>query len=198
MSVVRRGSAVSVAGVAVAGAVLLGGPAWAQEAPPDYDPVIAESGAVSDTGTVGMDPDAPVDDTSGGGGPCTSVSPDGGLPVDEGIAVGEPAPDGSDATVPAEGEAKPGAEPAADEPLADESVSSEPVGSTDDPLICAFGVPAGAPEVTGGGGGTQVDAAAAELPRTGSPERLLGLTAIGAGLVVAGAGATVAGRRRRA
>ena len=59
MSVVRRGA---VTGVAL-GLVLLGGTAYAQEDPcaPDADgnvPLMCQSGAPSDTGTVGTDPDA--------------------------------------------------------------------------------------------------------------------------------------------
>jgi hypothetical protein len=123
MSLVRRGAA----GAVVAGVVLLGGPAWAQE-----------------------DPCAPGPD-------------------------GEPRP-----------------EPGAEAP------TSDGPGAVDDGVVCAFGVPVMADgedavlESAAGGGSVT---ARSQLPRTGPYDRLLALTAVGAGLVLLGAGAAAAGRR---
>ena len=199
MSVVRRGSA----GVVVAGLVLLGGPAWAQEDPcapgPDGSvPEMCQSGMpVSDTGTVGIDP--PVEECLG-----QPVEPGDGVVTDEGdqgIAVGEPNPgappsDVEEGPVP-EGEPKPErVDPEQVDPATVDDAQREPGAVSEDGLICAFSAPVadGVPESATGGGGVT---AAEQLPRTGPYDRLLALTAVGSGLVVAGAGAVAAGRRRR-
>ena len=183
MSVVRRGSVVAV----VAGLVLLGGPAWAQEDPcapgPDGSvPEMCQSGApVSDTGTVGMEPEQPC--------PEQPVEPGDGV-VTDGGDPGTSEPGTEPEPVP-EGEPKP--EPA---PEDGPTLAGPPPGAiNDDGLICAFSAPVadGAPELAAGGG-----TAAGQLPRTGPYDRLLALTALGSGLVVVGAGAAAAGRRRRA
>lgn len=197
MSVVRRG-AVS-AGV-LAAAVLLGGPAAAQEDPcapgPDGQaPEMCQSGPsepVSDTGTVGMDPQdpcagsRPVEEGDG-------VVEDGG---DEGSAVGEPAPGtepGQDAPE-GEPEPEPEREPAPEPAPGDPVMDDEPGAVGEDGVVCAFAVPISAPV----GAESAAGAGAGQLPRTGPYDRLLALTAIGSGLVLVGAGATLAGRRRAA
>lgn len=200
MSVVRRGAV----GAVVAGVVLLGGPAWAQEADPcapgpdGQVPEMCQSGPAqpgSDTGTVGMEPEdpcagsRPVEDGDG-------VVSDGGSDS-EGIAVGEPAPGTEPGQEVPEGEPKP--EPDEREPAPDQPASDSPGAVGEDGVVCAFAVPISAPggaESAAGGG--SVTAARGELPRTGPYDRLLALTAVGAGLVLAGAGATVVGRRRTA
>lgn len=185
MSVVRRGSA----GVVVAGLVLLGGPAWAQEDPcaPGPDGAVPErcqsDMPVSDTGTVGMEPEEPC--------PGLPFEPGDGVVGDEGVAVGEPGPgtpsDVQQEPVP-EGETAP--------PQEEQSVDGPAPGVVEEQVYCiaasgpvADGVPAS--ESAAGGG------AAEQLPRTGPYDRLLALTAVGSGLLVVGAGAIAAGRRRR-
>ena len=189
MSVVRRGAVGAVA------LVLLAGPAWAQEDPcaPGPDgavPEMCQSGMpVSDTGTVGMEPEAPQEGCLG-----QPVEPGDGVVTDEGdqgIAVGEPNPG-----APAEPER---VDPEQGDPATEDTsrTADAPVMS-DDTVICAFAVPVSAPvdtatpeSATGGG------SAVGQLPRTGPYDRLLALTAIGSGLLVLGAGAAAAGRRRR-
>ena len=200
MSVVRRGS---VGAAVVAGVVLLGGPAWAQEDPcaPGTDgqvPLMCQGGLApgSDTGTVGI----------GGEDPC-----DGSRPVepgdgvvgddDQGIAVGEPNPGAPTEPEPERVDPEQ-VDPATVDDTARTGEEPQPGG---DGIICAFGIPGsvGAPESAAGGGVTAVPtsagegAAAGQLPRTGPYDRLLALTALGSGLVVVGAGAAGAGRRRR-
>jgi hypothetical protein len=208
MSVARRGSV----GLVVAGLVLLGGPAWAQEDPcapgPDGSvPEMCQSGPAEPTGSGGSEPAAPQEECLGQPAePGDGVVTDGG---DQGIAEGEPNPGAPPSDVdeePApEGEVTPEPEP---EPAQEEPTLDAPAPGTvsDDGLICAFGgvpvsapVGGGAPESTAGGGQTAAGGAVPavqQLPRTGPYDRLLALTALGGGLVLAGAGAAAAGRRR--
>ena len=205
MSVVRRGAV----GAVVAGVVLLGGPAWAQEDPcapgPDGSvPEMCQSGPAeptSDTGTVGMEPEDPCEGSR-------PVEPGDGEVTDEGdqgIAVGEPAPGtepGQDVPEQPSAEGEPEPEPDSEprpEPGPDAPMADGPGMVGDEGVMCAFGVPVMAPGEeavleSGAGGGTLT--AGSQLPRTGPYDRLLALAAIGSGLVLAGAGATVAARRR--
>jgi hypothetical protein len=209
MSVVGRGAA----GVVVAGIVLLGGPAWAQEDPcapgPDGSvPEMCQSGMpVSDTPTVGIDPGDPC--------PAQPVEPGDGIVSDDdqGIAVGEPNPGAPTEPEPEpvpEGDPKPErVDPEQVDPAAVEDAQPEPDAIGPDTIICAFGVPVSAQVADGvlesaaGGGATAVDSSAngavsaGQLPRTGPYDRVLAVAAIGSGLLVAGAGAAAAGRRRR-
>lgn len=186
MSVVRRASAV----VVVAGVLLLGGPAWAQEDPcapgPDGSvPEMCRSGMpVSDTGTVGMQPEEPC--------PGLPFEPGDGVGTDEGGTV-EPDPVAPVEKPQPEGEPEPEPAPVPEEQTVDGPAPDAPVGDVF--CIAAAGpVADGAPESAAGG-----DMATAEqLPRTGPYDRLLALTAFGSGLVVLGAGAVAAGRRRSA
>jgi hypothetical protein len=203
MSVVGRGAV----GAVVAGVVLLGGPAWAQQedpcapGPDGSVPEMCQSGPAqptSDTGTVGVDP---VDPCAGSRPvePGDGVVTDGG---DQGIAVGEPAPGtepGQDVPAEPAAEGEPAGEPRP-EPGPDAPMDDGPGAVGDEGIMCAFGVPVMAPgdeepvleSATGGG----VVTAGSQLPRTGPYDRLVALTAVGAGLVLAGAGAAAAGRRR--
>ena len=195
MSVVRRRS---VAAGVVAGVVLLAGPAWAQEDPcapgPDGQvPEMCQSGPASDTGTVGIEPEhpCPPQPVEPGDGPISSDE-------DQGIAVGEPNPG---APPPDDVAEEPASEPDRVDPeQADPATTEDTSRAADSPgaieedgVICAFAVPVAAP-----GGATPESAPAGELPRTGPYDRLLALTALGSGLVVAGLGAAAAGRRRSA
>ena len=200
MSVVRRGSV----GAVVAGLVLLGGPAWAQEDPcapgPDGSvPEMCQSGMpVSDTGTVGMEPEAPQEECLGQPvEPGDGVVTDGG---DQGIAVGEPNP----GTPPSDVEEE-RVDPEQVDPATVDDAQRGDGTISDDGLICAFGgVPVsapggGVPDSAAGGGAESAAGgvtAVEQLPRTGPYDRLLALTALGSGLVVVGAGALAAGRRR--
>jgi hypothetical protein len=189
MSVVRRGAA----GAVVAGVVLLGGPAWAQEDPcapgPDGSvPEMCQSGPAeptSDTGTVGMEPEDPCAGARPEE-PGDGVVTDGGADRSDGAA--EPAP---------EQEPEPARE-LRPEPDAEAPTSDGPDTAGDEGVVCAFGVPVTADGEdavleSAAGGGTVT--AGSQLPRTGPYDRLLALTAVGAGLVLLGAGAAAAGRR---
>lgn len=192
MSVVRRCSA----GAVVAGLVLLGSPAWAQEDPcAGSRPVEPGDGVVTD----------------GGSG--------------EGIAEGEPAP-GTDAGGAEQPVEEPAAEPKpepVEEPAGEEPAEpSEPTLGGDTPVdsgggsgaagedgvVCAYAAPVSAPVESAPVGAVAPDTAAgtatpegaaalpARLPRTGPYDRVLALAAAGTGLVLAGAGVASAGRRR--
>jgi hypothetical protein len=201
MSVVRRCSA----GAVVAGLVLLGGPAWAQEADPCAPgpdgsvPEMCQSGpapgADPATPTVGMEPEDPC----AGSRP---VEPGDGVVTDEGdqgIGVGEPAPGAEpDVLDDPEGQKDPErVDPEETDPtVVDDAARGDqaPGAVGEDGIVCAFGVPVSAP------GGAESSAggvtAVSQLPRTGPHDRLLALTAFGGALVVVGAGAAAAGRRR--
>lgn len=181
MSVVRRCGA----GAVVAGLVLLGGPAWAQEDPcapgPDGSvPQMCQSGPASATPTVGMQPDDPC----AGSRPVESgdgvVTDEGGQgsPPEEPLADPQPEPVDPAQTEPGPGDPGPGADGA-------------------DGIVCVLAVPVAAPGEASGGGqaAAREDAVASQLPRTGPYDRLLGLLAAGAALLLLGAGAAAAGRR---
>ena len=138
----------------MAGVVLLGGPAWAQEDPcaPGADgsvPEMCQGGAapepVTEPGTDPIDPclgSRPVE-------PGDGVVTDGGEP-DEGIAVGEPHPD-----APVEGEAEPGAEgEPKPEPVEEAPTLGAPAPDTgEDGVVCAYaGAPVSAPVDSSAGG----------------------------------------------
>ena len=181
MSVVRRCSA----GAVVAGLVLLGGPAWAQEADPCAPgpdgsvPEMCTSAPVEEaepaTPTVDLEPEDPC----AGSRP---VEPGDGQVSDgdQGVAVGEPAP-GTD----------PAPEPERD-PQTLDGGEPAPGAVGEEGVICAFS----APVDTAAGGAAPESAATGQLPRTGPYDGLLAVTAVGAALVVVGAGAVAAGRRR--
>jgi hypothetical protein len=84
------------------------------------------------------------------------------------------------------------------EPGAEAPTSDGPGAVGDEGVVCAFGVPVLADgedavlESAAGGGSVS---AGSQLPRTGPYDRLLALTAVGAGLVLLGAGAAAGGRR---
>ena len=191
MSVVRRCSA----GAVVAGLVLLGGPAWAQESDP-CEP--GPDGSVPEMCTSGPAPGAdPATPTVGTEpeDPCAGSRPvePGEGQVDPGIAVGEPAP---------------GTEPdASEDPQGEKDPERVDPGTTDpapgavgeDGVVCAFAVPVSAPVDAAAGAATPESGgvtAVGQLPRTGPYDRLLAVAAVGGALVVVGAGAAAAGRRR--
>lgn len=192
----------------MAGVILLGGPAWAQEedpcapGPDGSAPQMCQSGPAeptSDTGTVGMEPEDPCAG-SRPVEPGDGVVTDGG---DRGIAVGEPAPGTEPGQEPpVEGEPKPKPEPEPDtepRPEPDAPTTDGPGTIGDEGIMCAFGVPGMAPgedDVLESATGAGTVTAAGQLPRTGPYDRLLALTAVGAGLVLLGAGAAAAGRRQ--
>lgn len=187
MDVVRRGSASAV----VAGLVLLGGPAWAQEDPcaPGPDGAVPEecqSGPpVSDTGTVGMEPEESC--------PPLPVEPLDGVVTDEGSTAAEPVEPAEEPAPERETEPAPAPE---DEPT---RVEPAPGQGAEDGLVCVYSIPVsapgadGVPESAAGGAAPVLE----RLPRTGPYDRLLALTAVGSGLLVVGAGAAAVGRRRR-
>jgi hypothetical protein len=202
MDVVRRGSV----GAVVAGLVLLGSPAWAQEDPcaPGPDgavPQMCQSGpGGSDTGTVGMEPEDPGTDPC----PAQPVEPGDGVVSDDdqGVAVGEPSPGTEPGTEPdpaPEGASEPGRV----DPEQGDPATSDTSREGEDGVVCAFAVPISAPaapESAAGGSGGQAApneaVAAGQLPRTGPYDQVLAVAAVGAGLLLAGAATAAAGRRR--
>ena len=169
MSVVRRCSA----GAVVAGLVLLGGPAWAQEDPcapgPDGSvPEMCQSGPVEEPAAEepGTEEPAPVEEQEGTD-PCPGqpVEPGDGVVTDgdagdqggtdQGIAVGEPHPGAPPSDVqedPAtEGEPKgervdpEQVDPATVDDTARTADGPPPGVIGEDGIICAFGVPVSAP-----------------------------------------------------
>ena len=192
MGVVRRCSA----GAVVAGLVLLGGPAWAEEpdpcapGPDGSVPEMCQSGPVE-----GADPATPTADIEPED-PCAGSRPvepgEGRVSEgDQGIVLGEPAP-GTDPDAP---EQEPEREPVSPDG-AGRSGDTPPGAVGEDGIVCAFAVPVSAPADSGAGGAVPESAAAGQLPRTGPYDRLLAVTAVGGALVVIGAGAAAAGRRR--
>lgn len=204
----RRGWA---AGLLVAGLVLLGGPAGAQEqdpCAPGPDGAVPEMCQSGPAPAEEQDPCAPAPD-----GTVPEMCQSGPAPVEE-----DPCAVGADGSVPemCQGGAAPSDPSCAPQPVepgdgvvtdGDASVSSagsggevEPVAtpapgtvSEDDGVVCAFGAPAvgSAPQEV-----APAVAPVSRLPRTGSQDRLLALVALGAGLVVLGAGTAAAARRR--
>jgi len=212
MSVVRR----AVAGAAVVGVVLAGGPAWAAMEQPDYAPEIAEGGLVPEDPCFGSQPvepgdgvvtdgDTPVSSDGSTASPVQGDPPaDGGgsEPSDPGMVEPDQKPAAEPVQEPGEapGEApRPGEAPA---PL--ELV--DPVPTDDDGIVCAYADPISAPVLEGGavqdGAGqgpavrdTATTGAATTLPRTGT-DRTTAVLALATGLLVGGAGATALSRRR--
>lgn len=184
MGVVRR------AGVsaAVAGMVLLGGPAWAQQEDPCAPGLDGEVPAMCQSGpatpTVGLEDDQCPDQP---------VEPGDGRPADEGQQTEPVDPGAPDPQR---------VEPEQTDPAADGEAAAERAGGPQETVVCALGTPVldgpGGAESMGGAGSTGEggSASADQLPRTGPYDRLLALTAVGAGLVLVGAGATSVGRRR--
>ena len=141
----------------------------------------------------------------------TNTTVDCGLPVDDGgqgIAVGEPAPDGSGTVDPAQpdpAKPDPATDPAA--PPSDTQTVGIPVEEPVDPdaVVCiAAGMPMGgvppvADNSAGGGsaGGEEILQASGQLPRTG-PVPVLPTVAAGSWLLLIGVLAAAAGRRRTA
>lgn len=207
MSVVRRCSA----GAVVAGLVLLGGPAWAQESDPCAPgpdgsvPEMCQSGpapgADPATPTVGMEPEDPC----AGSRP---VEPGDGVITDEGdlgISVGEPAPGAEpapDVLEDPEGEKSPErvdpeqTDPTTVDDAARTGDEAPPGAAGEDGIVCAFAAPVSAPVDTAAESSAGASTAVRQLPRTGPYDRLLALAAIGGALVVVGAGAAAAGGRR--
>lgn len=199
MSVVRRCSA----GAVVAGLVLLGGPAWAQESDPCAPgpdgsvPEMCQSGPVGEA--PGEPEPAPED-------PCEGSRPvepgDGEVSEgDPGGPVGEPAGTEPEPVEDPEGAKDP--EPTDPETVDDAPSTGEtaPGAAGEDGVMCAFTAPVSAPAESAPGrtptGGAVLESAPlTALPRTGPYDRLLALTAVGSALVVVGAGAAAAGRRR--
>lgn len=213
MIVVRRLAAVTV----VAGAVLLGGPAGAQEDPcapgPDGTvPEMCQSQAAPEP-EAEPSPEETIDPCEG----ARPVEPGDGEVAEgdqaEDVAEGEPHPDTPSEDAPEEepveeGEVEP--EPAPeDEPRPEpDAPTMDAPASEDDGVVCAYaGMPVSAPDTAAGGqeaapvlegatGARNAATAAGKLPRTGPYDQVVALAAVGSALLIVGAGAAAAGRRR--